>query len=80
MRSVSVNYGIMKYAENLYVLAGTFSWDIEGGEKLIATVGLDDVVIIDTQDVVLVADKQHIGDIKNVLEEIRINRLEEKYL
>ncbi|MBD5536379.1 MAG: mannose-1-phosphate guanylyltransferase [Lachnospiraceae bacterium] len=114
MRSVSVDYGIMEYAENLYVLAGTFGWDdvgswlalerikntdsegnlvngnvvttgtrnciIEGGEKLIATVGLDDVVIIDTQDVVLVADKQHIGDIRNVLEEIRINCLQEKYL
>lgn len=114
MRSVSVDYGIMEYAENLYVLTGTFGWDdvgswlalerikdkdsegnlingnvvttgtrnciIEGGEKLIATVGLDSVVIIDTQDVVLVADKQHIGDVKNVLEEIRNNNLWDKYL
>lgn len=114
MRSVSVDYGIMEYAENLYVLAGTFGWDdvgswlalerikntdsegnlisgnvittgtrnciIEGGEKLIATVGLDDVVIIDTQDVVLVADKQNIGDVKNVLEEIRKNNRQDKYL
>lgn len=114
MRSVSVDYGVMEYAENLYVLAGIFGWDdvgswlaleriknadfkgnlingnvvttgtqnciIEGGEKLIATVGLDDVVIIDTQDVVLVADKQHIGDVKNVLEEIRMSNRQDKYL
>lgn len=114
MRSVSVDYGIMEYAENLYVIEGTFGWDdvgswlalerikdkdsdgnlingnvvtagtknciIEGGEKLIAAVGLENVVIIDTQDVVLAADKQHIGDVKNVLEEIRMNCLQEKYL
>lgn len=114
MRSVSVDYGIMEYVENLYVLAGTFGWDdvgswlalerikdtdsegnlingnvvttgtrnciIEGGEKLIAVVGLDSVVIIDTQDVVLVADKQNIGDVKNVLEEIRMNNRQDKYL
>ena len=114
MRSVSVDYGIMEYAENLYVIEGTFGWDdvgswlalerikdkdsdgnlingnvittgtqnciIEGGQKLIAAVGMDNVVIIDTQDVVLVADKQHVGDVKNVLGEIRMNRLQEKYL
>lgn len=114
MRSVSVDYGIMEHAENLYVLAGTFGWDdvgswlalerikdkdsdgnlingnvittgtqnciIEGGEKLIAAVGMDNVVIIDMQDVVLVADKQCIGNIKNVLEGIRMNKLRDKYL
>lgn len=114
MRSVSVDYGIMEHAENLYVLEGAFGWDdvgswlalerikdkdsegnfingnvittgtqnciIEGGEKLVAAVGLDNIVIIDTQDVVLVADKRHVGEVKNVLEEIRMNRLQEKYL
>lgn len=114
MRSVSVDYGIMEHAENLYVLAGTFGWDdvgswlalerikekdsegnlingnvvttgtrnciIEGREKLIAAVGMDNVVIIDTQDVVLVADKRHVGEVKNVLEKIRMNYLQEKYL
>lgn len=114
MRSVSVDYGIMEHAENLYVLAGTFGWDdvgswlalerikdkdsegnlingnvvtigtrnciIEGGEKLIATVGMDNAVIIDTQDVVLVADKKSIGNVNQILDKLRIGNLQEKYL
>lgn len=62
------------------VTAGTRNCIIEGGEKLIAAVGLDNVVIIDTQDVVLIADKQHIGDIREVLEKIKGDCRQGRYL
>lgn len=50
---------------------------IEGGAKLIAVVGLDDIIIVDTNDALLVCNKENTGEIKTVLENLRIcNRTE----
>lgn len=50
---------------------------IQGGKKLIATIGLQDVIIVDTEDALLVCDKDSAGDIKKVLENLKIcNRTE----
>ena len=50
---------------------------IEGSDKLIATVGIEDTVIVDTPDALLVCAKEHAGEIKKVLENLRIcNRTE----
>lgn len=50
---------------------------IQGGKKLIAAVGLEDLVIIDTDDALLVCDKNSTGDIKKVIENLKIcNRTE----
>lgn len=45
---------------------------IQGGAKLIATVGLQDVIVVDTEDALLICDKDSAGDIKKVLENLRI--------
>ena len=45
---------------------------IQGGERLIATVGLDDLVIVDTPDALLVCSKSETGGIKKILENLRI--------
>lgn len=45
---------------------------IYGGEKkLIATVGVDDMVIIDTQDALLVCPKSRAQDVKKIVEELK---------
>ena len=44
---------------------------IEGGEKLIAAVGLRDIIVVDTADATLICDKQSAGDIKKILESLR---------
>lgn len=44
---------------------------IEGQDKLIATVGLCDIVIVDTKDALLVCDKKSTGNIKKVLSQLR---------
>ena len=50
---------------------------IQGGKKLIATVGLEDIIIVDTDDALLVCEKGDAGEIKKVLENLRIcNRTE----
>ena len=110
-QSVSIDYGVMEKAENIYILSGSFGWDdvgswlavgrirksnefgnvisgnavtvdtreciIQGDEKLIATVGLEDVIVVDTKDALLICHKDHAGDIKKVLENLKIcNRTE----
>ena len=45
---------------------------IQGGDKLIAAVGLRDIIIVDTDDAILICDKDSAGDIKKVLENLRI--------
>lgn len=50
---------------------------IQGGKKLIATVGLEDIIIVDTDDALLVCEKGDAGEIKKVLENLKIcNRTE----
>lgn len=50
---------------------------IQGEKKLIAAVGLEDLIIIDTEDALLVCDQNSAGDIKKVIENLKIcNRTE----
>ncbi|MBP3703462.1 MAG: mannose-1-phosphate guanylyltransferase, partial [Lachnospiraceae bacterium] len=45
---------------------------IEGSDKLIATVGVNNMIVVDTEDALLICDKDHAGEIKKVLENLRI--------
>ena len=45
---------------------------IQGGGKLIATVGVENLVIVDTEDATLICDKNSTGDIKKVIENLKI--------
>lgn len=104
--SISIDYGIMEEAENIYVIPGSFGWDdigswpalekvekkdkngniikgkhigidtkntiVHGDEKIITTVGVEDLVIVDTNDAVLICDKkkaQKVKKIRNLLED-----------
>lgn len=53
---------------------------IEAKDRLIATVGLDGVVIVDTEDVTLIGERNHMGDIKKILENLRNNEIGKIYL
>ncbi|WAJ69615.1 mannose-1-phosphate guanylyltransferase/mannose-6-phosphate isomerase [Catenovulum adriaticum] len=44
---------------------------IQSGERLIATVGVDDLVIVDTKDAVMVASKDKVQDVKKVVEKLK---------
>jgi len=54
------------------ITVNTHNCIIQGDKKLIATVGLEDMVIVDTEDATLVCAKDHAGDIKKVLENLKI--------
>ncbi len=71
-------YDISKKDENMNVIKGddiitldTTSSYIRGGKRTIATIGLDNVVIVDTDDALLVAAKGKIQDVKKVAEQIK---------
>lgn len=50
---------------------------IEGQKKLIAAVGLENLIIVDSEDATLICEKGSAGDIKRVLENLKIcNRTE----
>ncbi len=114
MPSVSIDYGVMEKAKNIYALPGAFGWDdvgswlamqryksidednnvivgnvaiadahnciIEAKDRLIAAVGLDGIVVVDTEDATLIGDKEHIEEIKKLLEKLRKREDGERYL
>lgn len=45
---------------------------IEGGKKLIATVGIENLIVVDTEDATLICQKDSAGDIKKILENLKI--------
>lgn len=70
-------YDISTKDGNLNVIKGdvialdTTSSYIRGGKRTIATIGLDNVVVVDADDSILIASKGHIQDVKKVAEEIK---------
>lgn len=54
------------------ITVNTHNCIIQGDKKLIATVGLDDVIVVDTRDATLICAKDSAGDIKKVTENLKI--------
>ena len=76
--SWSALYDISKKDGNMNVIKGddiialdTTSSYIRGGKRTIATIGLDNVVIVDSDDALLVAAKGKIQDVKKIAEQIK---------
>lgn len=102
LASVSIDYGILEKAGNIYVVPGDFGWDdigswtalervvkkdakgnviqgkhvgidtknsiVHGMNKVITTVGIDDLVIVDTEDAILICNKKRAQEIKEIRE------------
>ncbi|MCE7951885.1 MAG: mannose-1-phosphate guanylyltransferase/mannose-6-phosphate isomerase [Xanthomonadales bacterium PRO7] len=59
--------------QGMAVTIDTQNCFIQGGKRLIAAVGVKDLVIVDTADAVLVADRERAQQVKQVVEELRRN-------
>jgi len=53
------------------ILHDTQNCLVHGGERLVATVGLEDIVIVDTKDAVMVAHKDKVQEVKKVVEVLK---------
>ena len=53
------------------ILNNTQNSLIYGDERLIATIGLDDVIIVDTKDAILIAAKDHVQDVKKIVQQLK---------
>ena len=51
----------------------------QGQEKLLALVGLEDIVVVDTRDATLISSKEHVGEIKDLLARLK-ERGQEEYM
>ncbi|AEF17809.1 Mannose-1-phosphate guanylyltransferase [Thermoanaerobacterium xylanolyticum LX-11] len=105
LESISIDYGIMEKAKNVYVVPGDFGWDdvgswtsierlyekdengnvikgnvvsvdtkkciITGSDKLIATLGIEDVIIVDTEEALLICSKDKSQNAKEVFKELK---------
>ncbi len=62
------------------LIAGTRNCYLHSTQRLLATVGLEDVVVVETADAVLVASKDKAQNVKEIVEELRQNGREEAAL
>jgi len=105
IRSISIDYGVMEKAKDVYVIKGNFGWSdvgswdevyrisgkdehgnsitgktylhntkntlIHSGNKFVATVGVDNLIIIATDDAVLVCKQGQSQEVKEVVDYLR---------
>ena len=50
---------------------GTQNTYVHADSRLVATVGVEDLVIVETKDAVLVAHKNHVQDVKKIVEQLK---------
>ncbi|MDE6019418.1 MAG: NTP transferase domain-containing protein [Ruminococcus sp.] len=60
------------YVEGDVITIGTKHCTICGGKRLIAAVGVENTIVVDTDDAILICDKNHTQDVKKVIENLKI--------
>lgn len=68
---ISNKDGDMNVLKGDVIALDTTSSYIRGGKRTVAVIGLDNVVVVDSDDSVLIASKGHVQDVKKVAEEVR---------
>ncbi|ACL71031.1 mannose-1-phosphate guanylyltransferase [Halothermothrix orenii] len=111
LEGISIDYGIMEKASDIYVIPGDFGWDdlgswpalervkkvdkdgnvvlgkhygidtknsiIHSEDKVVTTIGLKDIVIVNTRDAILICDKKRAQEVKEIREILHRNGMEE---
>lgn len=108
---ISIDYGVMERADEVFVVPGTFGWSdvgdwravynlsekdehgnaiqgnvlmhdssrclVQADDRLVVLVGIHDAVVIDTEDAVLVCNRESTQQVKNVVEYLNAHQLTE---
>jgi mannose-1-phosphate guanylyltransferase / mannose-6-phosphate isomerase len=62
------------------LISGSRNSLVHASSRLVSTVGLDNVIVIETADAVLVADRSQSQDVKHIVNQLEVQRREEKNL
>lgn len=110
-RSISIDYGVMEKAGNVFVVKGDFGWSdvgswdevvrltpkdsdgnatkgkviawdsennfIDAGDKVVATIGVSDLIIVSTDDAILICRKGESQGVKEIVDFIRRKQMNE---
>jgi mannose-1-phosphate guanylyltransferase len=111
IRSISVDYGIMEKAGNVFVVKGDFGWSdvgswdevvrltpkdgdgnsirgrtmlvdsknnyVDAGNKIVAAIGVEDLIVISTDDSILICKKGRSQEVKEIVDFIRRKQMNE---
>ena len=61
------------YVQGQAITIDTNNTTIIGGKRMIATIGLEDIIVVDTGDAILICDKNKTQEIKKVIEHLKIS-------
>lgn len=64
------------YCEGTTIPIDTYNSIILGRDRLIATIGLDNIVIVDSEDGILIAQRGRTEEVKKVVEELKQKKME----
>lgn len=112
IKSISIDYGVMEKAGNVFVAKGDFGWSdvgswdevvrlasadsdqnstkgivvtkdarsnyVDAGEKIVALVGVDDLIVVTTDDAVLVCRKGQSQNVKEIVDYLRRKQMNDK--
>lgn len=68
---LSENYDSSMISKGYHIDVNSEGCLVYGGDKMIATIGLRDVVIVDTPDAILIANKNKAQDVKKLLDKLK---------
>jgi mannose-1-phosphate guanylyltransferase len=111
IRGISIDYGVMEKAEDVFTIPGNFGWSdigswdevyrisgkdehgnsitgkvihfdtrnsfIHSNDKLVATIGVDDLIIVDTGDALLICKKGRSQDVKDIVDYLKRKQMNE---
>ncbi len=112
IRSISIDYGVMEKAGNVFVAKGDFGWSdvgswdevvrlanpdsdrnttkglviaknstnnyVDAGDKVVAVVGVQDLIVVTTEDAVLVCKKGQSQEVKEIVDYMRRKQMNDK--
>lgn len=54
-----------------HIDSGSHNCFIQSSDKLIATIGLENIIIVETEDAILVADRKKVSEVKKIIEKLK---------
>lgn len=111
IRGISIDYGVMEKAGNVFVVKGDFGWSdvgswdevvrlsksdekgcihrgnvitidskgnfIDAGKKIVAAIGIENLIVISTDDALLICEKGRSQEVKEIVDYIRRKQMNE---